>query len=105
MGRCSCRQRVGGIVAEHADGLTVLALGLAHAEDKYFTAHMRAVLAQRPRGAPIDRFERIFEAKDALVKAFHDAGGAHLITVGSDHVSWGEYLAPFGIHRELHALV
>ncbi|MFT5050049.1 MAG: imidazolonepropionase-like amidohydrolase [Chlamydiales bacterium] len=76
-----------------------------HDERKYFTAHMRSVLAERPARASMDRYQRIFEAKHALVKAFHDAGGAHLITVGTDHVSWGEFLAPFGIHRELHALV
>jgi len=76
-----------------------------HDEVKYFTAHMRSVIAERPRRESMERFQRIFEVKHALVKAFHDAGGAHLITVGTDHVSWGEYLAPFGIHRELHTLV
>jgi len=28
-----------------------------------------------------------------------------LITVGTDHPSWGEFLSGFGSHREVHALV
>jgi len=39
------------------------------------------------------------------VKAFFDAGGGRLITLGTDHPSWGEFLSGFGSHRELHALV
>jgi imidazolonepropionase-like amidohydrolase len=39
------------------------------------------------------------------VKAFFDAGGGDLITLGTDHPSWGEFLSGFGAHRELHALV
>jgi imidazolonepropionase-like amidohydrolase len=39
------------------------------------------------------------------VKRFYDKGGARLITVGTDHPSWGEFLSGFGTHRELHALV
>jgi imidazolonepropionase-like amidohydrolase len=39
------------------------------------------------------------------VKRFYDAGGASLITVGTDHPSWGEYWSGFGTHRELRAFV
>ena len=28
-----------------------------------------------------------------------------VITLGTDHPSWGEYLSPFSVHRELHAMV
>jgi len=38
------------------------------------------------------------------VKAFYDAGGGDLITLGTDHPSWGEYLTPFAVHRELLSL-
>jgi imidazolonepropionase-like amidohydrolase len=38
------------------------------------------------------------------VKAFYDAGGADLITLGTDHPSWGEYLTPFSVNRELLSL-
>jgi imidazolonepropionase-like amidohydrolase len=39
------------------------------------------------------------------VKAFYDAGGGRLLTLGTDHPSWGEFLSGFGSHRELHVLV
>ena len=39
------------------------------------------------------------------MKAFYDAGGGRLITLGTDHPSWGEFLSGFGSHRELHAFV
>ncbi|MCJ7629457.1 MAG: amidohydrolase family protein, partial [Longimicrobiales bacterium] len=40
-----------------------------------------------------------------LIKAFYDMGGGDLITLGTDHPSWGEYFTPFSIHRELHTMV
>jgi len=40
-----------------------------------------------------------------LLKAFYDAGGGHLITLGTDHPSWGEYLSGFAVHRELLSFV
>ena len=43
--------------------------------------------------------------KHREVKKFYDAGGGRLITVGTDHPSWGEFLSGFGSHRELQALV
>ncbi len=45
------------------------------------------------------------KAKLKEVKAFYDAGGADLITLGTDHPSWGEFWSGFGTHRELQALV
>jgi hypothetical protein len=38
-------------------------------------------------------------------KAFYDAGGGPLITLGTDHPSWAEFLSRFGSHRELQVLV
>ncbi|MGH9411611.1 MAG: hypothetical protein ACRD1V_19415 [Vicinamibacterales bacterium] len=46
-----------------------------------------------------------YEVKLKEVKNFYDGGGAKLITSGTDHLSWGEYLAGFGTHRELNAFV
>jgi imidazolonepropionase-like amidohydrolase len=43
--------------------------------------------------------------KRDLIKAFYDMGGGDLITLGTDHPSWGEYFTPFSIHRELHTMV
>jgi imidazolonepropionase-like amidohydrolase len=51
------------------------------------------------------QFEKIYQVKHREVKKFYDAGGGRLITVGTDHPSWGEFLSGFGSHRELQALV
>jgi imidazolonepropionase-like amidohydrolase len=39
------------------------------------------------------------------VKRFFDEGGGRLITVGTDHPSWGEFLSGFSAHREIQAFV
>jgi imidazolonepropionase-like amidohydrolase len=39
------------------------------------------------------------------IKRFYDAGGGCLITVGTDHPSWGESFSGFCAHRELKAFV
>jgi imidazolonepropionase-like amidohydrolase len=46
---------------------------------------------------------QIYLAKMATIGAFHQAGG--IITLGTDHVSNGNYLPGFGAHRELDAFV
>jgi imidazolonepropionase-like amidohydrolase len=74
-------------------------------EMDFFTPHARAAIEKRLPRKPIDQFERIYKVKHQEVKAFYDAGGGHLITLGTDHPSWGEFLSGFGAHRELHALV
>jgi imidazolonepropionase-like amidohydrolase len=73
-------------------------------EQSFLTPHAREVVAARakPQNA---QFKRIYEVKLKEVKRFYDKGGARLITVGTDHPSWGEYLSGFGTHRELQALV
>ena len=53
----------------------------------------------------MELFEKIYWHKRGLLLAFVQAGGAHLVTTGSDHPSWGDYLAGFAIHREMHAMV
>ena len=60
--------------------------------------------ARLPR-RPNEQFRRIYEVKLKEVKRFYDKGGADLITVGTDHPSWGEFLSGFGSHREVPALV
>ena len=72
---------------------------------QYFTPYLRSVLGEDDYQDPISRFQRIFELKLDRIKAFYEAGAGHLITLGTDHPSWGEYLAPFGVHRELQAFV
>jgi N-acetylglucosamine-6-phosphate deacetylase len=51
------------------------------------------------------RFEEIFRVKMGLLERFHDLGGGHLITLGTDHPSWGQFFSGFGVHREMHAMV
>jgi imidazolonepropionase-like amidohydrolase len=72
---------------------------------QYFTPYLRSVLSEEDYQDPVPRFQRIFELKLDRIKAFYEAGAGHLITLGTDHPSWGEYLAPFGVHRELQAFV
>jgi imidazolonepropionase-like amidohydrolase len=52
-----------------------------------------------------EQFGRLFKAKLKEVKAFYDAGGRDLISLGTDHPSWGEFFSGFGSHRDLQALV
>jgi imidazolonepropionase-like amidohydrolase len=74
-------------------------------EMNYLTPYARAeVEKQLPRRVS-EQFERIYWVKRDLIKAFHDMGGGDLITLGTDHPSWGEYFSPFSVHRELHTMV
>ncbi len=72
---------------------------------QYFTPHMQVVLAQRPPRESYERFETIYQLKHRRIKAFYEAGAGALITLGTDHPSWGQFLSPFSVHRELHAFV
>ena len=64
----------------------------------------QSVDARLPRSVS-DQFERIYHVKRGTIKAFYDLGGRDLITLGTDHPSWGEFFSGFGSHRELHAMV
>jgi len=52
-----------------------------------------------------DQFELIYHVKRQTIKAFYNGGGRDIITLGTDHPSWGEFFSGFGSHRELHAFV
>jgi imidazolonepropionase-like amidohydrolase len=43
--------------------------------------------------------------KQREVKTFVEQGAEKLLTLGTDHPSWGEYFSGFGSHRELQAWV
>ncbi len=73
-------------------------------EQKFLTPYMRQVVSERETREVSEQFERIYWVKRNTVKGFYDAGGGHLITLGTDHPSWGEFLSGFSIHRELHTL-
>src|SRR5579883_1411069 len=74
-------------------------------EMDFLTPYARSVVESRlPR--PVNaQFGRLLTAKLKEVKGFYDAGGANLITLGTDHPSWGEFWSGFMSHRELEALV
>ena len=74
-------------------------------EMSFLTPHAREVAQSHLPRRPNEQFHRIYEVKLNEVKRFYDQGGARLITVGTDHPSWGEFLSGFGTHRELQAFV
>jgi imidazolonepropionase-like amidohydrolase len=73
-------------------------------EKRFLTPYMRDVMAARAPRNVNEQFERIYWVKREEIKAFYDAGGGHLITIGTDHPSWGEFFSGFSIHREMHAI-
>ena len=73
-------------------------------EKRFLTPYFRAMLDARAPRPVNEQFENIYWTKRKEVKAFYDAGGGDLITLGTDHPSWGEYLTPFSVHRELLSL-
>ena len=74
-------------------------------ERTYFTPYFQQLLQERDPRPVSDQFERIYRVKLQTIKAFYDAGAGHLITLGTDHATWGEFVSGFAVHRELHAFV
>ena len=74
-------------------------------EMDFLTPEARLVVESKLPRRVNEQFEQIYWAKRDLIKAFYDLGGGDLITLGTDHPSWGEYFSPFSVHRELHAMV
>ena len=75
-------------------------------EQSFLTPHAREIVQARlPGRRSNEQFRRIYEVKLKEIKRFYDAGGGRLITLGTDHPSWGEFLSGFAAHRELQALV
>lgn len=77
-------------------------------EMSYLTPYARDLVEERLAAEPrrvSEQFERIYNVKQELVKRFYDMGGGHLITMGTDHPSTGEFFSPFSVHRELALFV
>ncbi|MCP3979246.1 MAG: amidohydrolase family protein [bacterium] len=72
-------------------------------ERRFFTPYTREVTEGRSQR--IEKFGTVYQVKRRTLKAFFDAGGGDLITLGTDHNSWGEFLPGFSVHREMHAMV
>lgn len=75
-------------------------------EGLYFTPFMQEQFKKRSgRFGGNSDYAIIFKHKVPELKAFYDAGGSRLITVGTDRPTGGPELAGFEIHRELQAIV
>lgn len=72
-------------------------------ERQFFTPFIQERVKEKGPARPIAQFQAIYEAKLKTISAFFEAGGT--ITLGSDHVSDGNFLPGFGAHRELDAFV
>lgn len=76
-----------------------------HDEMQYLTPYARELVESRLPREVNDQFERIYWVKRDLIEKFYEMGGGDLITLGTDHPSWGEYFSGFSVHRELHVMV
>lgn len=74
-------------------------------ERRYLTPYLRGRTGPRPEDDFTQLAAAMYESKKRTVKAFYEAGGGDLITLGTDHPSWGVYLTPFYIHREMQVMV
>jgi imidazolonepropionase-like amidohydrolase len=74
-------------------------------EKSMFTDYVRQQLPNREEQAASELMDGLYEAMKRSTKAFYDAGGGHLITLGTDAPSHGYFLAGFGAHREMHSMV
>ena len=72
-------------------------------ERKFFTPYVQEQLRARPPRGVNEQFEKIYWVKRKTAKKFYDAGG--MLTLGTDHPSWGDFLSGFFWHRELEAFV
>jgi imidazolonepropionase-like amidohydrolase len=75
------------------------------AETELLTPFARQALEERLPRAPNEQFARIYRAKRSEIETFVARGAGDLLTLGTDHPSWGEFFSGFGSHRELQAWV
>lgn len=74
-------------------------------ETKFFTPAVQAMVRERGHARSSRLMEQLHWTMRRTTKAFYDAGGGDLLTLGTDNPSRGEFLPGFSAHRELHALV
>jgi len=72
-------------------------------ERRFLTPYSADMTKDRRQSS--DMFNKIYYVKRKTIKAFYDAGGGDLITLGTDHPTVGEYFLGFCAHRELDAFV
>lgn len=73
-------------------------------ELRFLTPYAREIIEARPERPILESFALMSPIKRRTVKSLYDGGGRDLITLGTDHPSWGRYWSGFGAHRELLAL-
>jgi imidazolonepropionase-like amidohydrolase len=74
-------------------------------EREFFTPYVQQLVAEREPRQRNGLMSELYWAMRRTTKAFYDAGGGDLITLGTDNPSRGEFLPGFSAHRELHAFV
>ena len=76
-------------------------------EGKFFTPYARTLLEKRSAADPgqSSRQPPDFPQRVVELKALYDAGGGHLLLVGTDEPVYGLLLPGFAYHRELRAMV
>ena len=72
-------------------------------EAKYFTPYAQGLLEERGPPAPESDAEE-FTQRVLELKSLYDAGGAHLLIVGTDEPVYTNLLPGFAYHRELLAM-
>ena len=74
-------------------------------ERSLFTNYVREQLPSREEQEASELMDGLYEAMKRSTKAFYEAGGGELLTLGTDAPSHGYYLAGFSAHREMHTMV
>jgi imidazolonepropionase-like amidohydrolase len=78
-------------------------------EIEFFTPYTQGLIRERMRARESNQEESGLEDRDVsrmlALKAMYEAGGGHLILVGTDTPTSGPRLPGFAYHRELTALV
>lgn len=74
-------------------------------ERALFTPYVQRLVEARGERRSSDLMDGLYNAMRRSTKAFYDAGGGGLITLGTDAPSHGNFLAGFGAHREMHTMV
>ena len=96
-------QMYGGAGLRNNSGLDMVWMD----EGKFFTPYTRTLFEKRTAAGSDASTEDPQEFKQRMVelKAFYEAGGGHLLLVGTDEPVYGPLLPGFAYHRELLALV
>lgn len=73
-------------------------------EREMFTDYVRGLVDDGGDREASGLMDGLYNAMQRSTKAFYDAGGGDLITLGTDAPSHGHFLAGFGAHREMQTM-